>query len=66
MQQTADRDGFTDSKGAKLDYESGLLEAARCVMSQHETYFVKELLRTLSREDVLVWLVDPDTGEFAS
>jgi len=66
MTQTADRDGFTDAKGQHMTYEEGVRSAARCIMNQHETAFVEELVRwNLAPEDVLEWIVYPDTGEFA-
>jgi hypothetical protein len=63
---TASFQGFTDTKGAFLTWEEGCAAAADVVMRQYETEFVEELMAAnCSPDDVLEWLVDPDTGEFA-
>ncbi len=63
---TASFNGFTDSKGRSMTWEEGCEEAARVVMSQHETLYVQELMEANCQpEEVLEWLVDPETGEFA-
>lgn len=63
---TASFKGFTDAKGAFLTWEEGCAEAADVVMRQGETSFVEELMSAnCMPDDVLEWLVDPDTGEFA-
>jgi hypothetical protein len=62
----ATHDGFTDSKGRTMTYEEGLRAAARCIVNQSEQAYVEELLRFgASPDEVLPWLVYPDTGEFA-
>ncbi len=63
---TATRDGFTDSKGRTMTYEQGVREAARCVMHQGEAAFIEELMRwNLAPDEILEWLVYPESGEFA-
>lgn len=58
--------GFTDSKGRFKSWEEGCKEAADVVMGQNETAFVEELMSAnCLPDDVLEWLVDPETGEFA-
>lgn len=65
MKPTATVRGFTDSAGRTMTYEEGLRAAARCIMDQHETEFVKDLLDNLSPDEILEWLVYPESGEFA-
>lgn len=63
----ADLDGFTDSTGKHMDWAAGIREAAYCIQRQGETRFIEELLeQSASPADILVWLVYPDTGEFAT
>lgn len=63
---TADHDGFTDSLGRRMDYEAGIRNAARCIVHQGDVSAIEELIRyNLGPDEVLVWLVYPDTGEFA-
>lgn len=58
--------GFTDTKGAFLTWEEGCRQAAETVMSQGEDAFVEELMSANCMPDeILEWLVDPETGEFA-
>ena len=65
-QPFADHDGFTDSAGRRMTYEDGLRNAARCIRDQGDIETIVDLLRwNLSPDEVLVWLVYPDTGEFA-
>ena len=64
---TATFNGFTDAKGAFKTWEMGCADAADCVMGQGETDFVEELMSAhCDPDEVLVWLIDPETGEFAS
>lgn len=66
-QPIATRAGFTDATGKTLTYEEGVMAAARCIVSQHETHFVADLVRdSLLPSEILEWIVYPDTGEFAS
>lgn len=59
-------DGFTDATGKTMTYEEGVKAAARCIVNQHETHFVAELVRReLAPDEILEWIVYPDTGEFA-
>lgn len=63
---TATFDGFTDVTGKTMTYEEGVRAAARCIVNQHETDVVTELVRYgLGPDEILEWLVYPDTGEFA-
>ena len=66
MRPVASFNGFTDSTGKVLSWEEGCEEAARVVMRQYETHFIEEMMSDhLSPDEVLIWLVDPETGEFA-
>lgn len=62
----ADAAGFTDSKGRWIDFETGVREAADCIREQGDVGFIQELIRqSLSPDDILEWLVYPESGEFA-
>lgn len=66
MTPTATLDGFTDATGKTMTWEEGVRAAARCIVNQHETAFVEELVRfNLAPDEILEWIVYPDTGEFA-
>jgi hypothetical protein len=63
---TADREGFTDATGRRMTYEAGIRNAARCIRDQGDVSVIEELIRwNMSPDEVLEWLVYPDTGEFA-
>lgn len=59
---TADVRGFTDSTGRHMSWADGVRAAAECIMDQGERGVVEELIDAhMSPEEILVWLVDPDT-----
>lgn len=63
---TATYDRFTDVKGRTMTWDEGVSAAADCIMRQGEDDVVERLLdEHATPEEVLVWLVDPETGEFA-
>lgn len=66
QQPSADHGGFTDALGRHLPYEAGVRAAARCIVDQGEMWVVEELIRQAwGPDEVLVWIVYPDTGLFA-
>ena len=62
----ADHDGFTDATGKHIDYEAGVAAAAEAILDQGDHTYIEDLIRDyLSPDDILEWIVYPDTGEFA-
>lgn len=62
---SASPDGFTDSKGRHIDFETGVREAARCILDRHDRSTIEDMVRFhLSLDEILEWLVYPESGEF--
>ncbi len=57
---------FTDAKGRTVDYETGVRLAVECVVRQSEArQYVEAALRDAGLDEIRLWLVYPDTDEFA-
>lgn len=58
--------GFTDAKGRTVDYETGLRLAVECVDRQGDgRQYIEAALRDAGPDEIRLWLVYPDTDEFA-
>ena len=57
---------YTDKDGHVIDRQTAIHAAVRCMLQQGDAYdIVRDFMEDLSDEELMVWLVYPDTGEFA-
>jgi hypothetical protein len=56
---------YTDTCGHVIDRNAAVREATRVILSQGDAYFiVREHVEQMTDDELMEWLVYPDTGEF--